>query len=254
MRRGVGIGAIHANQLRQQKLKEKGEEVNNLQMSQMKERLDIFRQSLEEFAKKHKKDINKNPEFRHQFQQMCSKIGVDPLASNKGFWAELLGVGDFYYELGIQIIEVCLQTKNQNGGLIELDELTQRVKRKRNKFTQKEYEITLEDIQRSIKNLKVLGNGFKLLTNVGNKNYVQSVPCELNADQTSLLGIVSSKKEGLQGMTVQDFEKELNWSKERVESALNPLIKEGFAWIDEQSERGLEYWFPGLVNQIEEEN
>ncbi len=31
---------------------------------------------------------------------MCAKCGVDPLASNKGFWAELLGIGDFYYELG----------------------------------------------------------------------------------------------------------------------------------------------------------
>ena len=26
--------------------------------------------------------------------------GVDPLASNKGFWNDLLGVGDYYYELG----------------------------------------------------------------------------------------------------------------------------------------------------------
>jgi len=32
---------------------------------------------------------------------MCANIGVDPLASNKGFWAELLGIGDFYYELGM---------------------------------------------------------------------------------------------------------------------------------------------------------
>jgi len=24
---------------------------------------------------------------------------VDPLASNKGFWAEVLGIGDFYYEV-----------------------------------------------------------------------------------------------------------------------------------------------------------
>ena len=39
---------------------------------------------------------------------MCSKIGVDPLASSKGFWAQLLGVGDFYYELGVQIVEVTL--------------------------------------------------------------------------------------------------------------------------------------------------
>eukprot|EP00897_Mesotaenium_endlicherianum_P006848 jgi/Mesen1/6191/ME000032S05490 len=45
-------------------------------------------------------DINKKPAFRAQFHAMCAKIGVDPLASNKGFWAELLGIGDFYYELG----------------------------------------------------------------------------------------------------------------------------------------------------------
>lgn len=46
-------------------------------------------------------DIRKNPTFRSQFHEMCAKVGVDPLASNKGFWAELLGIGDFYYELGL---------------------------------------------------------------------------------------------------------------------------------------------------------
>lgn len=45
-------------------------------------------------------DIRKNPAFRSQFHEMCANVGVDPLASNKGFWAELLGIGDFYYELG----------------------------------------------------------------------------------------------------------------------------------------------------------
>ncbi|KAK1414786.1 hypothetical protein QVD17_30545 [Tagetes erecta] len=44
-------------------------------------------------------DIHKNPTFRSQFHEMCAKVGVDPLASNKGFWAELLGIGDFYYEI-----------------------------------------------------------------------------------------------------------------------------------------------------------
>jgi len=28
----------------------------------------------------------------------------------------MLGVGDFYYELGVQIIEVCLALKHRNGG------------------------------------------------------------------------------------------------------------------------------------------
>jgi hypothetical protein len=36
---------------------------------------------------------------------------VDPLASSKGFWAEVLGVGDFYYELGIVIVQVALMWK-----------------------------------------------------------------------------------------------------------------------------------------------
>ena len=32
---------------------------------------------------------------------MCKQIGVDPLSSNKGFWVDVLGVGDFYYELAV---------------------------------------------------------------------------------------------------------------------------------------------------------
>lgn len=51
-------------------------------------------------------DIRKNPTFRSQFHDMCAKVGVDPLASNKGFWAELLGIGDFYYELGWYILSL----------------------------------------------------------------------------------------------------------------------------------------------------
>ncbi|CAB4022337.1 vacuolar-sorting SNF8-like [Paramuricea clavata] len=64
----------------------------------MSKQLESFKTYLEEFATKHKSDIKKNAEFRGHFQQMCARIGVDPLASSKGFWAEMLGVGDFYYE------------------------------------------------------------------------------------------------------------------------------------------------------------
>lgn len=28
----------------------------------------------------------------------------------------MLGVGDFYYELGVQVIEVCIATSHRNGG------------------------------------------------------------------------------------------------------------------------------------------
>ena len=46
----------------------------------MQSQLDTFRSNLEEFAAKHKNEIKKNAEFRQHFQQMCARIGVDPLA------------------------------------------------------------------------------------------------------------------------------------------------------------------------------
>lgn len=61
---------------------------------------------------------------------------VKLLTAAKGFWAEMLGVGDFYYELGVQIVEVCLATSHRNGGLIGLDELRTKVLTSRGRKSQ----------------------------------------------------------------------------------------------------------------------
>jgi hypothetical protein len=37
---------------------------------------------------------------------MCKSVGVDPLSSNKGFWVDILGVGDFYYELAVSVVKI----------------------------------------------------------------------------------------------------------------------------------------------------
>ena len=47
----------------------------------MKASLEEFRKNLEEFALKHKKEINDNPVFKKEFLKMCKEIGVDPLSS-----------------------------------------------------------------------------------------------------------------------------------------------------------------------------
>ena len=52
---------------------------------QMGKQLESFKTSLEDFAGKYKQDIRKNPEFRGHFQQMCARIGVDPLACKSFF-------------------------------------------------------------------------------------------------------------------------------------------------------------------------
>lgn len=51
--------------------------------------------------------------------------------ASKGFWAEKLGVGDFYYELAVQIVEVCMSTNHINGGVMTIEELRNRLLRSR---------------------------------------------------------------------------------------------------------------------------
>ncbi|XP_059483334.1 vacuolar-sorting protein SNF8 isoform X2 [Neocloeon triangulifer] len=236
MRRRAGVGAIHKQKLEQEKYKGKGSEIQESQLEQLSKQMEVFRAKLEEFAGKHKNEIKKNAEFRRQFQEMCAAIGVDPLASSKGFWS-VLGIGDFYYELSVQIIEVCLATNYKNGGLISMSELVQRLIRSRGRRAQ---EITVDDVLNAAKKLKILGNGFCILTIAPGQYLVQSVPGELTMDHTTVL----QKASGSGKTSVEELCQTLKWDKERAERTLNYMLKEGLAWIDTQE--GRSFWFPSL--------
>lgn len=157
MRRRAGVGAIQKQKLAAEKYRDKGTELQESQFEQMTKQMDIFRENLEGFASKHKNEIRKNAQFRRQFQEMCAAIGVDPLASGKGFWS-ILGMGDFYYELGVQVVEVCLAANHSTGGMIELGELRKRLITARGQNVRHQ-EITNEDILIAAKKLKIFGNG-----------------------------------------------------------------------------------------------
>ncbi|KAM4623164.1 vacuolar-sorting protein SNF8 [Discoglossus pictus] len=241
-RRGVGAGAIAKKKLAEAKYKERGTVLAEDQLVQMSKQLEMFKTNLEDFASKHKQEIRKNPQFRVQFQDMCATIGVDPLASGKGFWSEMLGVGDFYYELGVQIVEVCLALKHQNGGLITLAELHQQVLKGRGKLAQ---DVSQDDVIRAIKKLKVLGSGFGIIP-VGGSYLVQSVPAELNMDHTVVLQL--AEKKGF--VTVSEIKSGLNWETERAKHVLEHLLKEGLAWLDSQAPGEAQYWLPALFTEL----
>jgi ESCRT-II complex subunit VPS22 len=91
---------------------------------------------------------------------MCSSIGVDPLAGPRkgGWWAEMLGLGDSLYELGVQIVDVCVSTREKNGGLIEMRELARLLSKLRGVDDRV---ITEDNLVRSIKTLESLGAGYE---------------------------------------------------------------------------------------------
>lgn len=244
MRRRAGIGAIHKQKIEQEKYKDKGTEIQDNQFDKMTKQMDIFRTNLEEFSSKHKIDIKKNAQFRRQFTEMCASIGVDPLASGKGFWS-VLGIGEFYYELAVQIVEVCLATNYKNGGLITLDELRDKLVQARGR--RKEHQdITNEDLLEAAKKLRVFGNGFTIVPIGRGKYLVQSVPGELSMDHTAVLQQASSSGNAYTSVTI--LENELKWEKNRAQKAMDHMVKMGLAWLDEQADNVTLYWFPSMFN------
>jgi ESCRT-II complex subunit VPS22 len=239
MRRGVGIGAINKKQAEQQKFAATANQIAENQVEKLTQQMEVFKKNLEEFAFKYKNEIKNSPQFRKQFQDMCANIGVDPLASSKGFWSELLGVGDFYYEIAVQIVEMCNMYQEKTGGLLYLDFILEKLKKQRSRFTQ---EISLDDCMRAIKKLHAFGNGFTLISMKNDRYIVQSIPEELNLDQTKILQLAEVKNGCL---TKQDINSLLGWDNFRIDNCIEFMLKEGVIWVDGQS-KPTSYYFPGL--------
>lgn len=179
---------------------------------------------------------------------MCATLGVDPLQSSSNFWTKMLGVGDFYYELAIQVVEVCLATSHRTGGFMQLNDLVRRVKASRNvarvKYGSSADEIEVEDVLKAIDKLSKLGGGIRAIP-TGKTYIVQSVPSELSMDSTVVL--LKAQENGGH-IDVRMLEITLEWTSERASKILNQLIMEGIVWIDTQTPTGETwYWFPGLV-------
>lgn len=135
-RKGVGLAAFDRSRITSAQYATHGNNLRSSHSMSLATQLSVFRSLLQQFAQTHAKDIRSNPSFRAEFARMCAAIGVDPLASSSGvggregsFWAQMLGgsVNDFYFELAVRVVEVCGATREENGGLIGIKEVRDRI-------------------------------------------------------------------------------------------------------------------------------
>lgn len=238
MRRGVGVAAFDLQEQSKRSFAALSSELSNAQVENLHLQLAQFRSALAHFASEHRDKIKSDPSFRHKFQQMCSSIGVDPLAGPRkgGWWSELLGLSDWQYELGVQIVDICVSTRERNGGLIALSEIIRLVSKLRGVSGSS---ITEEDVTRSLKSLQPLGTGYQVFEIDGCK-MVRSVPKELDGDQAVILSIAT--EEG--GRVVADhLIQRKGWTRDRAYAALETmLLRDGMCWLDTQDESGRAYW------------
>lgn len=139
-RRGVGLGAFANRTQTSQSYATHGANLRSSHLASLQTQLSVFQSLLHSFALEHASTIRSNQTFRAEFARMCHAIGVDPLAasnvkgkgSNGGsFWTQILGgdMNDFYFEVAVRVVELCRETRSENGGLISVEECRKKVGR-----------------------------------------------------------------------------------------------------------------------------
>lgn len=251
-RRGVGLGAFANRSQASQSYANHGANLRSTHLSSLQTQLSVFQSLLHTFALEHSSTIKSNPTFRAEFARMCNVIGVDPLAASnvkgkngrKGmgegasFWTQIMGgdMNDFYFEVAVRVVELCRETRSDNGGLIGVQECRKRVGK--GKALGSGLEVTDDDVLRAVKALEPLGSGLSIIQ-VGSKQYIRSVPKELNTDQATVLEVIQI----LGYVSISMLQLNLNWEKARAQTVIDDLLADGLVWLDSQGEEN-EYWSP----------
>lgn len=252
MRRGVGVASIAQHKNSDEKFKDKKCAIDETSVEQLQVQLNKLKDKLEWFAAKHQNVLKTDPMFRQEFIQMCAAIGVDPLASCKGFWTEFLGVGTFYYQLAVQAIEIVLSGQAYHGGIIPLENLWKQLIDSRSGYLENSA-LSCYDVKKAFEILEVIGKSCGVIETEGNKMeqwLVYCVPEELSLDNTKVIQRVAES--GKAYFVVSDLETGLGWPRLRIKGVVEQLLREGIIWLDllGSSDDGnhLEtlYWMPGL--------
>lgn len=273
MRRHVGLSSLSPHQTASaDAFSSLSSSLSAAQLSTLQSQLSTFQSALRTFANKHRTRILSDPAFRTQFSEMCRELGVDPLGSGGrkgGLWDSFLGVGDWTYALAVQVVDVCLASRERNGGLIEVDEVVRGVSRLRSGPPTKGKKtaavlpqddataVTAQDVIRAIDALKPLGCGYTVIT-AGNKQMIRCVAAELNTDSLSLLRAANEDGQGY--VTVSSLRRwtgnrqtgNFGWTELRALNAIEKaLMAEGMVWVDDQEAGELQYWLPSLFDFTE---
>ncbi|KAF2006896.1 EAP30-domain-containing protein [Amniculicola lignicola CBS 123094] len=250
-RRTPGLASLTTSRISSSQYASHGASLRNQQTQSLSTQLSVFQSLLHNFAITHSKDIRANPAFRAEFARMCSALGVDFLASSHhrdgkkdeggSIWAQILGgsVNDFYFNLGVLIVEECRATRAENGGLISVPDLRARIQRGRG--IGGGMEVSDDDITRAVDSLSPLGSCFTIMK-IGHRSLIRSVPKDLNTDQSTVLEAIQV----LGYVTISMLQLNLSWDRARAVAVVDDLMADSLVWVDCQAGEN-EYWSPAFI-------
>ena len=253
MRRRAGVGGIAHNDALTAKMRALGAERQLELREDAARQLAKFSSALEIFAQSHRAAIKADPEFRAAFHAMCATTGVDPLASRKSAWGQILGLSEWYAELAVSVADRCLASRAHDGGVCALDSLVERVNASRGRAAGV---VSADDVERAIEALSSLGGGWRVETTTSSSSstsskctkIVRSVPLELSDDVNTTLSRARDAERGcLNASSLASVER---WTLSRAADALTAAVKLGVALIDDPARDicARVYWFTAFAD------
>ncbi|KAF2133561.1 vacuolar-sorting protein SNF8 [Dothidotthia symphoricarpi CBS 119687] len=262
-RRTPGLSSLSTSRLQSHHYTTHGATLRARSAQSLETQLSVFQSLLHNFALTHSKDIRANPAFRAEFARMCTALNIDFLASSyhkdgsakgstgaaaaagaggESIWAQLLGgsVNDFYFNLGVLIVEECRATRAENGGLISLADLRLRIAKSQR--IGGSMEVSDDDVTRAVSSLAPLGSCFSIMK-IGHRSLIRSVPKELNTDQSTVLEAIQV----LGYVTVSMLQLNLAWERPRAHAVVEDLMADSLVWVDVQAGEN-EYWSPAFIS------
>ncbi|KAJ4342296.1 ESCRT II complex subunit Dot2 [Didymella glomerata] len=253
-RRTPGLSSLSSTRLQTHHYTSHGAKLRSNTAQSLETQLSVFQSLVHNFALTHAKDIRANPAFRAEFARMCTALNIDFLGasytktggskSSKGgesIWASLLGgsVNDFYFNLGVTIVDVCRVTRAENGGLISLSDLKAHIARGR--AIGSGMSVSDADIEQAVRALEPLGGAYGI-TSIGHAKLIRSVPKELNTDQATVLEACQV----LGYVTVSMLCVNLSWGRPRAVAVVEDLLAESLVWVDCLAGEK-EYWSSAFI-------
>ena len=213
-------------------------------IEKLKNAVTTLQSCLQKIVENQKKELQGDEEYQKKFYKLCNDIGVDPFTQKKGFLAGLLNknLDEYYKALGMRVLNVCLKTRYENGGLIKLSELKNILNSSNG--NKKGERVHSEDIRIAVQKLSCLSSSLSIEKiqdeDEGEIEYVKSADMEFSADSLKILAKANRRK-GIVQVADLSHDRSDKWRKE-----LDVFVSKGIAWIDIHD--GLStYYFPTIV-------
>lgn len=250
MRRGIGVAHVQTAAVIQQKMADVGAQLDAQRTSQLQDHIELLEKRLQELATKHEALVRRDPLVRAKLKEMAAGLGVDLLGSRHNVFSKALGFGDYYYELCVRIVEICMTEKPFCGGMVPLATVLRALQK-----AKPQDGLAENDVVYALEKLRVLGSGYDVVS-IGAPpvRYIRATPEELSTDAVAVLQVASSSCPLATSaavapcVTSMQLATSLRWAPVRIEAALHTLLESGLAWIDTGGPEGAasSYWFPFL--------